>query len=119
MVTSQQYTAMGSNFSNYLKIFRGLYENGRMKEGRFDFKNGYEYWGELQGKEFNGKGTLKCPDGKRITGIWRDEQLVGKAEIQYPQGDVYYGQVDNFMKHGNGCLVFKSGSKYIGNFEHG
>lgn len=42
-----------------------------MKEGRFDFKNGYEYCGELDGKEFNGKGTLKCPDGKRITGLWR------------------------------------------------
>lgn len=41
-----------------------------MRTGKFDFKNGYEYWGELQGKKFIGKGTLKCPDGTRITGVW-------------------------------------------------
>ncbi len=28
-----------------------------------------------------GKGTLKCPDGKRITGIWNTYEIIGKAEI--------------------------------------
>jgi len=43
-----------------------------MIAGKFDFKNGYEYWGELNGKKFNGKGTLKCPDGKKIIAIWKN-----------------------------------------------
>jgi hypothetical protein len=63
-----------------------------------------------------GKGTLKCPDGKRITGVWNKDQITGKAEIEYPNGDIYYGETLNFFKHGEGYMFFKTGSKYIGHF---
>ena len=42
-----------------------------MINGHFDFKNGYEYWGQLDGKYFMGKGILKFPDERKITGIWK------------------------------------------------
>ena len=45
--------------------------------------------------------------------------MVGRAEIEYDTGDVYYGEVKKFQKHGEGYLFFKSGNKYIGHFENG
>jgi hypothetical protein len=38
-----------------------------------------------------GKGTLKCPDGKLITGVWNGWNVVGRTQLEYPSGDVYYG----------------------------
>jgi hypothetical protein len=41
-----------------------------------------------------------------ICGDWQEELLDGKAEIRYPTGEVYYGEVRNFKKHGKGYLFF-------------
>jgi hypothetical protein len=97
-------------------LFRGQYKNGIMKDGHFAFQNGYEYLGQLDGAKLMGKGTLKCPDGKKITAVWSKDQILDKAEVEYPTGDIYYGELRNFKKHGQGYLFFKNGNKYIGEF---
>jgi hypothetical protein len=36
--------------------------------------------------------------------------------IKYASGDLYYGEIKEFKKHGKGYLFFKSGDKYVGDF---
>lgn len=44
---------------------------------------------------------------------------MGNGKIQYPKGEVYYGEIVNFKKHGKGYLFFSDGSKYVGEFSDG
>jgi hypothetical protein len=39
-------------------------------------------------------------------------EIVGKATIKYPKGQIYYGDLKNFRRHGIGHLFFADGSKY-------
>lgn len=45
---------------------------------------------------------------------------MGNAKITYPNGDVYYGPVDDKnRKHGDGYIFLANNSKYIGSFSNG
>lgn len=39
-----------------------------------------------------------------------------KVKIEYPSGDIYFGEIKKLQKHGKGYLFFKNGSKYVGEF---
>ena len=41
---------------------------------------------------------------------------MGSGKIEYPKGEVYYGEIEAFKKHGKGNLFFNDGSKYVGDF---
>ncbi len=44
---------------------------------------------------------------------------MGKATIKYPMGQIYYGDIKEFKRHGQGYLFFNDGSKYEGDFSDG
>jgi len=44
---------------------------------------------------------------------------VGKATIKYPMGQIYYGDIKNYKRHGKGHLFFNDESKYEGEFNEG
>lgn len=39
--------------------------------------------------------------------------------IKYPKGQIYYGEIKDFRRHGYGYLFFPDGSKYEGIFTDG
>lgn len=67
------------------------------------------YSGSFWGDKFQGEGSLTLPNRKMFSGDWFENQLSGKVEIKYPSGDVYYGEIKDFKKHGKGYLFFKNG----------
>lgn len=99
--------------------------------------------------EYNEKLRLKNGRGKLVliknekkyfyNGIWRNDNLT-KGKIYYSNGDIYEGEINNYLrngkgkfisdsetyegnweddqKNGEGTLIYKDGSKYKGNFKN-
>lgn len=40
--------------------------------------------------------------------------MIGKGKMAWPDGKIYQGDFENDMRHGFGCLEYKDGRKYIG-----
>lgn len=45
--------------------------------------------------------------------------MIGNGKMEYPHGEVYYGEIVDFKKHGKGYLFLADGSKYVGEFANG
>lgn len=58
-------------------------------------------------------------ENRVVEGIWREGGIVGNARITYQNGDVYYGGLKEFKKHGTGTLYFENGYQYAGDFNEG
>jgi hypothetical protein len=67
----------------------------------------------------SGPGVIKLKDGKVIFGTWQDGQTVGLVKIMYPSGNLYTGEVKNYVRHGKGLFCYKKGYKYDGDFAYG
>lgn len=52
-------------------------------------------------------------------GKWKDGKLVGTARIIYPSENIYIGEVKDYIRHGQGLLIFKNGERYVGMFKSG
>lgn len=42
-----------------------------------------------------------------------------KGKIEYPSKDIYYGEMENLKKHGEGYIFFHNGFKFFGSFVEG
>ena len=63
---------------------------------------------------FTGAGMLVLPNGKRFKGEWVEGEIVGDAQVNYPNGNFYKGPLYNYQKHGWGTLQLGRGEKYEG-----
>lgn len=84
-------------------------------EHKGDWKNGVKCgWGRI--KYNPGKNKLS---GRIYVGQWRTEgeNLHGKGDIIYPNGDAYNGEWMNEMRHGRGMHHMKNGDIYIATWE--
>jgi hypothetical protein len=84
-------------------------------EHKGDWKNGVKCgWGRIQYSP-----TKSKLSGRIYAGQWRTERenLHGKGEIIYPNGDAYNGEWMNDMRHGRGIHHMKNGDIYIATWE--
>ena len=74
------------------------------------------YHGEMLHGLPNGRGTLHRYDGTEITGYFTDGEPDGCVEIQYENGESYYGEVEYFKLEGRGKYSFDYENYYTGDF---
>ncbi len=96
------------------KYYTGEYVQGNMTgDGVFEYKDGKKYVGEFKDNYFHGEGTLYYPNGKIESGIWEKDVLVRKSTTKET------GCISGNCENGFGTYVWKTGGKYIGDFENG
>ena len=61
-----------------------------------------------------GVGRRILNDGRICEGFFFNGSLIGKVKEVYPDGQVFVGYVNNYIKHGNGVVYFKDGSSERG-----
>jgi hypothetical protein len=62
--------------------FRGTFENGCYKEGKYTACSGAVYTGAFQNNLFHGLGEYKWPDGRVYKGTWRNGFMHGRGNFQ-------------------------------------
>ena len=93
--SSGDYESMG--------IFKGTFENGLRKHGKFTWADGSTCVGEWR-EDKRVRGTFCWPDGKIYEGGFHDNEMHGKGKLTYADGDVYDGEWAHGRRHGVGTL---------------
>ena len=95
--------------------FEGEWLNDLWKFGKMVLEDGGIYEGGFNKlDQYNGKGTIKFEKFK-FTGVFENHQppKYGKLEVEN-SGDIYFGELQNFKKTGNGRMIFENGDIYEG-----
>ena len=67
----------------------------------------------------NGKGKLTHHKlNLIIEGTFNNDFNKGRGQIIYNNGDIYFGEFDEFKKIGEGDLIYNNGDKYKGSFKN-
>jgi hypothetical protein len=66
----------------------------------------------------NGPMTVTEADGTRLTATFKDNQVVGEAEIKFPDGSRYQGQLQDGKLNGLGYMQMAGGCQYEGYFRN-
>jgi hypothetical protein len=64
------------------EVFKGAFENGAFKEGKYTACSGAVYTGAFRGNLFHGVGEYKWPDGREFKGTWRDGLMHGRGQFK-------------------------------------
>ena len=51
-------------------------------------------------------------DGGKYNGQWKCDNIHGNGMFEFPNGNVYRGNLKDGMAHGYGNMAYKEGSKY-------
>jgi len=99
--------------SSIYDYYEGDYEQDKMTgQGTLYFKSGQRYEGSFKDDMYEGEGTMYNTDGTVQSGIWKNDEYVGKSADNY-------GCISGDCNNGSGTYVYKSGAKYIGSFKNG
>lgn len=49
-----------------------------------------------------------------LEGNFTDNMVPAVGKLLYPNGDVYYGQIREFLREGQGRMIYADGSSYEG-----
>jgi hypothetical protein len=79
------------------------------------YKDQGEYDGGFYNELFHGKGVLKLK-GKIISAYWLNGVTEQSSVIEYDNGNLYYGSIKEYKKHGYGYLYFPNDTKFHGQF---
>jgi hypothetical protein len=111
-------------FNRYI----GAFENNQpMGDGIFVSSEGWRLEAEFDGSFDTGIGTLRVfsetEDGNDAVfrGEFKDGELVGAALAFYetPEGEAYFGEIENGVREGFGTLVHANDDAYVGEFVKG
>lgn len=109
-------------FSDGKICFDGVYKDGKAVSGLWYFMNGnLRYEGELNGSEYNGKGTLYWQDGGiRYEGEWVDNKFSGEGTLYWENGQIRYeGEWVDDKRQGYGTGFWENGKiRYSGYWEN-
>jgi hypothetical protein len=77
----------------------------RHGKGTYAYDNAFfTYEGTYEDGKKNGEGALKFRDGRVIHGNFVEDELVGHAEIDYPDGAKYIGNLNFGEREGEGTF---------------
>jgi 1-phosphatidylinositol-4-phosphate 5-kinase len=88
----------------------------RHGNGKLELSNRVVIEGLWQNNQFQ-SGKVGYPDGDVYTGEMRDWVRNGQGTYSYTDQSQYIGQWLNNMKHGNGEYSFANGDQYKGGFK--
>ena len=101
-------------------VFQGEFERGVLVSGEVRFRGSGSYKGALKDNQPAGRGAMRLPDGTVIEGTFERRTVVGAADVAWPNGTRYSGEViDLAIMHGKGKLIYANGATYEGTFAHG
>lgn len=60
---------------------------------------------------------LKCANGTRYEGEWKDNRFDGVGILVLPTGLSYQGEFREGLKNGKGTLNYADSSSYVGEFK--
>lgn len=89
------------------------------------FANGNKYVGTFyadlaqEAVSESGKGTIYNKNGTKITGTFKNFNIVGVATIHFNNGNKYVGTFKDNKPHGRGTVYQQNGTKIIGIFKRG
>ncbi len=99
--------------SKEFDYYTGYWENDKFNgRGTLVYRNGQKYEGSFRDYQMDGEGTLYNNDGTIKSGIWKEDNYVGKSLDNY-------GCISGDCNNGFGTYSFESGEKYVGNFKNG
>jgi len=106
--------------------YDGPLENGLMQGiGTYTFSPsgqwaGQRYEGAFWENKFHGLGIIYYPNGEQEFCIYRENKKLGEPEkIEYQDGGVYYGLVEEGAPHGFGQIDHADGDVFIGGMKSG
>ncbi len=80
-------------------------------------RTGCTYRGEYLADQYHGTGTLRWPDGSEYSGHWRNGQKCGPyGRLAVTNGDVIECAWHNDKKNGPGKITFGNGNIFFGEF---
>jgi hypothetical protein len=99
-------------------IFEGYFINGRMRgEGRLIDSSGTVYQGSFKGKHIVKEGTVISKGGDQVyTGELQDNLPHGNGKETWSNGSTFKGNFRKGQRHGYGEFVWSDASSYSGNF---
>jgi len=102
----------------WIKI--GVYDKGQKEGiGIYEWGDGSKYQGQLSDNEITGWGTLTDDEGT-YTGEFFENAQHGHGEWHYSNGDIFIGQFQKSLRHGQGKLQWVSeGKEYDGQWREG
>ncbi|OMJ66179.1 hypothetical protein SteCoe_37076 [Stentor coeruleus] len=109
------YHGKGRLFLGDGTLIKGEWENGILKtyEVSFNFNNGDDYHGSIQGLAKHGKGCLSSKNGKYI-GYFENDIRHGKGKEELLTGEKFTGTWDNGLKQGPGTYQDEFKNVYKG-----
>ena len=94
--------------------------DGRVRElGRFSWKDGSKYEGEILNRKPDGQGTYIWPDGDKYVGAWKNGQREGLGCHSRANGFIFIGEFHHNVPHGEGFYVGPDGTCYSGTWKVG
>jgi hypothetical protein len=84
-----------------------------MKGGQHD-----QYKGEFRNSMFNGLGTFSWASGHSLSGFFEDNTCSKVGRKIYPDGQMYFGELEADLEHGKGVLM-EAGRRLIGLWKEG
>ena len=110
-----------------IELNDGGYYRGELNEeeipkgkGKYFFKNGECYDGDIIDDKFEGKGKFIYANGEYYIGEWKNNLRHGKGIFYYKSGNIKYdGDFANDKFEGDGKYCWESGEYYIGQFKNG
>ena len=80
--------------------------NGKKTFGKFEWKDGNYYQGDIQNNLFNGYGIYKWVNKRQYEGRWKNGKMKGKGKLTYSDGSYYEGYFINNMRNGHGIYYW-------------
>ena len=100
-------------------IFKGWNLNG---QGKIEFASGDVLEGLFKNNRPSGQGSYTIDNGTKISGTFTTDSannpiVIGTGNIEYPNGDIFSGFVNEYLERKQGTLEYANGDKYIGSFK--
>lgn len=100
----------------------GFEDSKPMGRGIYDSSEGWTLEAFFNGSFDSGDGTLRVDEDETvIRGEFKDGELVGVALASYttPNGEYYFGDIEDGRRNGVGTLVHANDDAYLGDFDKG
>jgi hypothetical protein len=75
-----------------------------------NYDNGWVYFGQMEGGNPHGYGTMTMADGHKYVGEWKNDKRDGNGTYTFASGQKYVGEYKDGVKNGQGTHTFADGT---------